>query len=254
MVYHVLNGDALVDRFKATGLTGEMIVARECLIEGDLKGDTVQEFLENRAHFIEDEFNEARIHYYDNVVHEFEKLLNAEPGSEFNLWFGYDLFCQANMWFIISLISHLEGDKEIYVVYPSFRDKHEIWLEFGRADVTQLQDAYNKRTRFQERDLRLADDLWIAYKHADLARLNDLSIYTSPCFPYLQDVCSAHIDRFPYKGRKGRPERVMEDILKKNVRDFRTAFIEFTAREGVYGFGDDQVRKIFDKVLKEKFS
>ena len=40
MIYHILNGDALIDRFSATGLKGEMVVARESLIEGDLSGDT----------------------------------------------------------------------------------------------------------------------------------------------------------------------------------------------------------------------
>jgi len=252
MVYHVLNGDALVPGFKATGLPGEIIVARECLIEGDLKGETLPEFLENRARFVEDEFNEERVRYYDNVAPEFEKLLSAEPGSEFNLWFGYDLFCRANMWFVLSLLSHLEGDKEVNVVYPSFREKHDIWLEFGRATSEQLMEAFDNRVNFAQRDFRLANDLWTAYKQSDLGRLHDLSIFQSPCFPYLQEVCQAHIERFPYKGKKGRPERVIEEILKKNARDFKTVFKEFSAREGIYGFGDTQVRKIYDKVMKER--
>ena len=44
----------------------------------------------------------------------------------------------------------------------------------------------------------------------------------------------------------------MGEILKKNARDFKTVFKEFTAREGIYGFGDVQVRKIYDKVMKER--
>ncbi|MBD0333673.1 MAG: DUF1835 domain-containing protein, partial [Chitinophagaceae bacterium] len=40
MTYHILNGDALIGGFSATGLKGKMVVARECLIEGDLTGDT----------------------------------------------------------------------------------------------------------------------------------------------------------------------------------------------------------------------
>ncbi|MBL0743177.1 hypothetical protein [Chryseolinea lacunae] len=250
MVYHVLNGDALAQRFSATGLAGEVVIARECMVDGNLEGDTVEEFLENRARFVEDEFNEERIHYYSNVVHEFEKLMSAPNGSVFNLWFGYDLFCRTNMWFVLSLLSHLEGEHEIAVVYPSFLERRHIWQEFGAATSEQLLAAYEERVVFSSRDLHLAEGLWMAYKQGDLQRLHELSIYQSMCFPYLQEVCHAHIDRFPHKDKLGRPERVIREIVQKTSRDFKTVFKEFTLREGVYGFGDAQVKKIYDKVIE----
>ena len=52
MVYHVLNGDSLTERFLATGIQGEVVVARECLIEGDLNGDSISEFWLTRANYL----------------------------------------------------------------------------------------------------------------------------------------------------------------------------------------------------------
>lgn len=119
MTYHILNGDCLAHTFPNAKLPGEIIVARECLIEGDLHGDSLDEFLKTRASYIRMTYQEQN-RYYTEVAKEFEKLINAPDNSEFNLWFGYDLFCRANMWFIISLLHDLQIHKNVFVVYPSF--------------------------------------------------------------------------------------------------------------------------------------
>ena len=60
MIYHILNGDALIDRFSATGLKGKMVVARECLIEGDLTGDKPEEFYQTRANYLAAKYGESK--------------------------------------------------------------------------------------------------------------------------------------------------------------------------------------------------
>src|SRR4051812_8080261 len=112
MTYHILNGDALIDRFTATGLSGEVIVMRECLVEGDLAGDTPAAFYEIRAKYLSSTYNIHKESYYANVVSEFEKLNAAPDRSEFFLWFGYDLFCRANMCYLLSLLHHLPIEKQ----------------------------------------------------------------------------------------------------------------------------------------------
>jgi hypothetical protein len=246
MIYHVLNGDALAGTFEGAGIPGEVLIAREGLIAGNLQGDTLAAFFETRAQYLSSD--NPRL-YYDTTVKEFNKLLAATDGSEFNLWFGYDLFCQVNMWFILSLLKNMPVQKNIFVVYPSFRNSDEIWKDFGRATHANLHTALTNRVAFAEKDLQLADDLWLAYKQNDLERLQTLAQQKSSCFPYLAEVCQAHVDRFPLPGAKGRPERVIEDIIKNVSPDFHTVFVEFFKREGVYGFGDDQLKPLYDKVI-----
>ena len=246
--YHVLNGDALIDRFMEARLPGHCVVARECLIEGDLGGDILEESYGARADYLGAAYEANHKDYFAEVAGEFEKLRQAPDGAEFNLWFGYDLFCQANMWFVLWLLQSSPKQKQVYVVYPTFTP--DIWQDFGRATPADLLACFQKRIAFTDKDLQLAAELWLAYKKNDLATLGRLSQQPSSAFPYLQDVCQAHIERFAPPAEKGRPERVVAEILASGHKEFSAVFVEFFRREGVYGFGDVQVKKMYDEALQ----
>ena len=249
MIYQILNGDALIKRFLETNITGVHVVARECLIEGDLQGDTLAAFWQNRARYLAGAYPETEEDYYQKVVAEFNKLLSAPTPSEFNLWFGYDLFCQANMWFVISVLHSLPIEKEVFVVYPSFLAPADVWDDFGSATILDLQKAFHNRVPLTNTDLELGNNLWLAFKNNDLLKLAALSQHKSSCFPFLKEVCQAHIDRFPKDGIAGRPERIIRNIMQNISTDFSAVFVEFSRREGVYGFGDSQVKQLYDNIL-----
>jgi hypothetical protein len=246
MVYHVLNGDALAYDFPIDNFTGEIISMREALIDGDLSGNSLPEFWKTRAAYM----NVPLEQYQERVVTQLEKITSAPPNSTFNLWFGYDLFCQVNTWFILSLLDELPGEKEIYMVYPSYLPAKDIWKDFGNSTSKDLETAWVNKVRFNPEDISLGHALWQAYKNNDLARLEELSHTHSPCFPYLETVCKAHLDRFSHNGKKPRPEAVIEDIIQNGTTGFHSVFQQFFEREGVYGFGDDQLKKIYDRVIK----
>ena len=91
--------------------------------------------------------------------------------------------------------------------------------------------------------------MWIAYKNDNFEELTNLSKNQCIAFPYLQEVVKAHVDRFPKDGTKGRPEKVIEDITKNISTDFHAVFKEFWSRESIYGFGDVQLKSLYDKVM-----
>ncbi len=254
MTYHLLNGDALQERFLATKLAGEVIIDRECLIVGDVSGDTLAHFWAARASYIEATYQETRSTYYSRVVGEFERIIEAPDQSEFNLWFGYDLFCQVNMWFVLSLLYTQSKAHTICVVYPIFLPADAIWNDFGRATVADFRTCFAGRVQFGDADLRLGNALWTAYKNRNLDNLEELAAAESPCFPYLKQVCTAHIERFSFKDGKGRPETVIEAIISNGATSFPEVFQEFFRREGVYGFGDVQVKQLYDGLMNERLS
>ncbi len=247
MTYHILNGDALAETFKKADITGELIITREALIDGNLDGDSLSEFWQNRAESLGTTLGE----YQAYVVSEFEKIMLAPNHSVFNLWFGYDLFCQTNMWFVLWLIDSLVISKDVYVVYPVFLDEADKWKEYGLANAQDLQTSLHGRVRFHEQDFVLARQLWQAYKTHNLEALQALALTKSACFPYLAEACRAHIERFSDGGKPSRPESVLTDIMKQGETDFYKVFSEFNRREGVYGFGDMQVKVIYDKLVKQ---
>lgn len=250
MIYNILNGDALAYSFPDAKIEGEIIVMREALIEGDVSGNKLQDFWHSRARLLE----VAEAEYHDRVVNEFEKIMNAPDDSGFNLWFEYDLFCQVNMWFVISLINTLSIKKKVYAVYTSYLDKasKHFWNGFGPANSNQLQVCYADRVLLSDADLQVGQELWTAYKNNDLEALSHVAKYQSPGFPYLGEVVKAHIDRFPKDGTNGRPEKVIEDITKNISTDFQEVFKEFWNRESIYGFGDVQLKHLYDKVMHHR--
>lgn len=250
MVHHILNGDALAYSFPDAEIIGDLIVVREALIEGDLSGDNLQDFWHARAKHI----GITAAAYHNDVVKEFEKIMKAPDNSEFNLWFEYDLFCQVNIWFVISIINSLSINKKVYAVYTSHLDKtnKQFWNGFGQANSSELTICFANRTPLNDADLQLGQDLWTAYQSDSLEELIHLAENQSPAFPYLQEVVEAHVDRFPKNGTKGRPEKVIEEIIQNDITDFNDVFREFWNRESIYGFGDTQLKQLYDKVMHNR--
>ena len=112
MVYNILNGDSLAYSFPDTNIEGDIIVVREGLIDGDLSGDNLRDFWQSRTRYM----RVTETEYNNSIVKEFEKIMNAPDNSEFNLWFEYDLFCQVNMWFVISIINSLSIKKKVFAI------------------------------------------------------------------------------------------------------------------------------------------
>ena len=250
MIYHILNGDSLAYSFPDTEIEGHTIVVREALIDGNLSGQNLHDFWKARAK----DSGLTESEYHNNVVKEFEKIINASTDSEFNLWFEYDLFCQVNMWFVISIINSLPITKKVYAVYTSYLDKtsKQFWNGFGSANSDELKACYANRISLNETDMRLGYHLWETYKNGDLDELTNLSKNQCSAFPYLQEVVKAHVDRFPKDGTKGRPERVLEDITQNISTDFHEVFKEFWKRESIYGFGDIQLKHLYEKVMHSR--
>ena len=69
---HILPGDSLAQTFPKE-ISGERIICRECLIVGNLQGETLAEFWQTRADFIKKESGENS--YFEKSVSEIVKKL-----------------------------------------------------------------------------------------------------------------------------------------------------------------------------------
>ena len=233
MIYHVLPGDSLAADFRKTGIEGEVIVCRECLVAGDKSGTTLEEFWDRRANFIALEYGGDPIEYQENVAYELERLIGLEPGDEVNLWFEYELFCQANMWFCLDLLK--TADAHVYRVEPLNASPDDVWKGFGKLDAAELVNCYEGRIEFSDDDIETGSRLWNAFRAGDAAQLLQLGEYRSPCFPFLEEVCEAAavID--------SKPIDIIRQLKSAGKDDIESVFPEFQKQAGVYGYGDLQV-------------
>ncbi|MEA5458580.1 DUF1835 domain-containing protein [Arcicella sp. LKC2W] len=249
--FHILNGDCLFEQLKNTTIEGEFIICRECLMDGNVKASNLNDFWEIRANHISKTYHASPDEYYRKSVRELERINSIPEQSEVCLWFEHDLFCQVNMWFCLSLLAN-RSDLKICRIFPIFENQDQIWKGFSNADSSNLEQAYAQRIFLTQNDIDLGNQLWEAYQNDAFARLNQLSSIKSSNFQYLEEVCQAHIDRFPTDNSLGRPEKVIRDIIEQTTTDFYPLFSIFSEKEGIYGFGDLQVKTIYDQLMKTK--
>ena len=101
MRYHILNGDALAQKFPTEKLTGQIIVIREAFIEGPLSPEFSKEHWDKRAEFISTTYGAKRDDFIVQFLSQLQLLDSIKPEDEIYLWFEDDLFCQTNMWFTV---------------------------------------------------------------------------------------------------------------------------------------------------------
>ena len=232
----------MAERFPSEEIEGEIIIARECLVDGPVNARSLEDFFDIRSAFIEEAFNEGS--YQQVVVSEFNKIIRIEKGQVY-LWFEEDLFCQINLWFICSLLYLKEVD--VFLVIP------EDSLQYGFAGLnnTELVSAYESKKALTPINVNQFALLWFAYRKDNIERLLKLGVQVHGDFPFVMDAIAAHFDRTPKDGQPGQPELLIRQIMKeKSTTDFGIVFKEFTKRAPIYGFGDLQVKRIFDRVIQ----
>src|SRR5687768_5790002 len=99
---HILNGDCLFDPLQEASVNGDYFVCRECLIEGPVAADSLDNFLKQRAEYISKEYRVKEDEYLNRTASVFRQLTQLPEFSNLYLWFEDDLFCQVNLWFILS--------------------------------------------------------------------------------------------------------------------------------------------------------
>jgi hypothetical protein len=227
MIFHVLNGDASAEDF---ALPGTKVVCRECLIDGQTGAGDIEEFWRVRSNFIGESFGGDD--YLDRVKREFDKLADLQPTDEVNLWFGDEAFCQVNMWFVLSLLSGQKVD--VYRVYPDTQG----W-DCGFHDPA---GCLEKRRKLSADDLRFGHELWTAFSSGDFHSLERLSSENRAAFKNLSEVVRALIEKDQAVGN------LLREITAGGETDFGKIFPRFQEKAGIYGFGDDQVKRFLAQI------
>ncbi|WP_299362917.1 DUF1835 domain-containing protein [Winogradskyella sp.] len=242
--YHILNGDALKGRFPKQ-IDGEIIVARECFVDGDISANTLNELFEVRAKFVTVLYggSYSKKDYYADSVSEFQKIQNIPNKSEINLWFEDDLFCQVNFWFSINLILNNVKDCNVFLIRPATHTPYG----FGGLNESELLTAYQQKIPVNEFD-QIAH-LWNSYQKNDTEELIKTAKELKSNYPFIYNAVEAHIARIPTENYPGRPSQTLLDIINElGTESFGPVFVEFNKRESIYGFGDLQVKRLFDDI------
>jgi len=238
---HILNGDVLKGQFPKT-IEGQLIICRECLVEGNIAGDSIEELFVNRAKFLNENYGGKEHEYQEKVASEFQNILKIE-NSDVNLWFEDDLFCQVNFWFVTHLLDTKSNGNAVYLVRPQ---KHTQY-GFGGLNESELISIYEERLTLSE--LNEFSNLWRAYQINDTTKMFKIAQALEDKYSFITQAIEAHIQRIPTEGYLGRPIESLITIMDELKTDeFGLIFREFGKRENIYGFGDLQVKRLYDQI------
>lgn len=244
MKYHILNGDAL--KVRLPQLEGEIIVLRECLIEGDKSGETWEDFLESRNGFLNKFYNTTSKDYENKSIVEFKKIKNIPINSEVYFWFEDDLFCQVNFWFACSLL--VEKDESISCFFV--RSKSTELNGFGGMKTAELISSFETPMFVQVADVKLFKSLWFAFKNENFEALKSLTFILPPHFDFVKNAIEAclKMNEIDSKGLNYYERKIHEMITRNEDITFVEVFQQFNKTNSILGLGDLQVKRMYDRV------
>lgn len=241
--YHILNGDSLRQQLPEY-IQGDIIVSRECFVDGNVKGKDLADLFAMRAKFLSQNYGGSEQDYYRKVVPEFKKIKKIPNDSDINLWFEDDLFCQVNFWFVAHLLTNSTGINTVYLIRPESHNQYG----FGGLNHSELNSRYKNRILLKQLDK--IGNLWNSYQNDDTEKLILGAQELESVYPFILRAAEAHIARKPTNENPGRPSQSLIAIMNQfKTEDFDTVFREFSKREPIYGFGDLQVKRLLDQIL-----
>lgn len=242
--FHILNGDCLQGQLNETPINGVQIVVRECLLVGDVFADSFDEFIKKRAAYISEEYGVSDEDYAKLSKATFQEILQIPEHATVFLWFENDLFCQVNMWYVLSLLSK-QKSLSVYRVFPP---EVSNWDGFATVSSTELVKCYENAVPMQFSDIQLASDLWEAFTQGDTDTLEKYASVQTKAYRLLPMVCNALID----DKMNGTVVQELKNIVKDQNLTFEEIFERFSAKMGVFGYGDLQIRSILKQIETKK--
>ena len=246
-IYHILNGDALLEQFPST-IEGEKIVFRECLVDGPLQGEDMDALLRNRCKFLTEVYQDFSVEdYAAQIVKELDKIKDLSADAIVNLRFEDDLFCQVNMWFTCFIISNFTKARKVYLVRP----KRLSYLGFGAYDHKGLEVLYAQRALVP--NLESLAELWFAFQVNDVSLLKSWSNKVAVQSPFIRKAVEAQLSRIDLVDDR-HPKVILENIMSEvGTEDFGQIFKLFNESAPIYGFGDLQVLRLVNEIKNKTY-
>lgn len=245
MRYHILNGDALLDKFPK--IEGELIILRECLVEGNKRGKTWEQFISNRQAFIVENYGESKEDYGLKCVAEFEKIKQISAEDDVYFWFEDDLFCQVNFWFACSLLSVKHNLFSCFFVRAKPTHEHG----YGGMSKEELLSSFQKSISIYPTDIQLFINMWNAFRTDEVQYLIELKSKLSDSFKFVKNAIDSAEKLLSLDNRELNfyERQILEIITHNRNISFGEVFQKFNRQNSILGFGDLQVKRMYEKVL-----
>lgn len=247
---HILNGDATLHVFKDTHIDGDILVWREILAEGPVSKSNLWDV---RSEWICNTFGASPEDFAQGVINEAEKLKQLNNYNEVILWFEYDLVCQINLTYILSVLNeNYKIDQLISLICPDHIEGLPNFKGLGELNATQLKQLLPTKVTLQKSDLVLAAEVWDLYVENNPTKISDFIERDFGNLELLKKALKAHLLRFTKPDNQlNYIDEVLLDIVNSGLYSKPAIYNQFWLQEPIFGMGDLQLNHALNK-LQEK--
>src|SRR5207244_4761183 len=161
---HFHNGDSVVTVARRAGIPGRHVPFGETLISGPVRPNLgAQEWVEERARFLSEQYGENLLRVRNELLEQEQTLDRAREEEEIVLWLEHDLFCLANLLYLLSRLSKCRRLSLIWCSHP-----------LGTMEDEDIFKQFHSRYAVAPAMMNAAALAWRAYTSEEATDLNRL--------------------------------------------------------------------------------
>jgi hypothetical protein len=238
---HILNGEATEMLLAQTAISGDRFSFRDALIGGPAPVVNGTEWRRIRVAHLAEAYGVEVEKCLSDFARQQDVFESFKDQDEVTLWFESDLFCQANLLYVLDWCAQRElGTKLSLICIGEFPGRSNF-RGLGELTPPELASLFDKRVAVTPAQLQLAARAWQAYRSEDPRALERLLLTDTSALPFLKSALRLQLARFPsIRNGLNRIESRGLELLSKGFTRFADLFPRFVAAEPDYGLGDAQ--------------
>jgi Domain of unknown function (DUF1835) len=248
---HILNGGATEASLAQTSISGSRFSFKDVLIAGPAPAVNGSEWRRVRAEYLSQaywiEFDKCEA----DLLRQEEVFASSSEHDEVILWFESDLFCQANLLYVLNWFAHKDVAARLSLICIGEFPGRPNFRGLGELDPPELASLFDQRIPVSPVQLELATRGWQAFTSPDPRALERLRQTETDSLPYLNDALRLQLARFP-STRNGlnRVESKALQLIDNGLVHFSELFPRLIDAEPLYGFGDWQFLHLLQRLTR----
>lgn len=238
---HILNGESTEAILSQTAIGGERFSFRDALIAGPAPAVNGSDWRRIRATHLAEAYGVEFEKCEDGFARQQQIFESFDNHEEVTLWFESDLFCQANLLYVLDWCAQRHSATKLSLICIGEFPGRPNFRGLGELTPPELASLFDKRSEITTGQLELAVRAWQAYRSENPREPEQLLQTDTSALTFLHAALSLQLTRFP-SARNGlnKIENTGLELIGQGASRFGDLFSRFVAAEPNYGLGDAQ--------------
>ena len=238
---HLLNGESTEATLSQTAVPGERFSFRDALIAGPAPAVNGSDWRRIRVAHLAEAYG-VEVEKCENDFARQQQIFESfKDHEEVTLWFESDLFCQANLLYVLDWCAHRHPETKLSLICIGEFPGRPNFRGLGELTPPELASLFDKRIEVTEAQLELAARAWQAYRSEDPRALERLLQTDTSALPFLEGALRLQLTRFPsVRNGLNKIESTGLELIAQGFTRFVHLFPRFVAAAPDYGLGDSQ--------------